>query len=327
MTLALAHSFIRSGGRYDHAQSIKNYISWYKWGHFSSDRQTWDLGRSTREALTIWDQEWRSKGCQPQLLDSTQEIINSKLGANSLSSNGKRMGSGNGSLMRIAPVGVALYNNIPLAKQVARKQSMITHPSKICMEACEAYTYLICRVMQGIPLYSSGAPVLETNSSSGQSKDELCHAISTFRFESSELKGRLTRYRTIQEWKNIPADRIKSSGKVDDTIETALWGFFKYDSWEKGALAVVNRGGDSDTAGAIYGSLAGAFYGHREIPGRFTSNMKNWKFISDIAHHFAETLSPSPGGQVFQQRPAPRAKGFRKTFRGKLQEIFRRWRR
>lgn len=31
-------------------------------------------------------------------------------------------------------------------------------------------------------------------------------------------------------------------------------------------LAVVNLGGDSDTNGAIYGQLAGAFYGYEAIP-------------------------------------------------------------
>lgn len=30
MTLALAASFIQSGGEYDHTQSIENYIGWYK---------------------------------------------------------------------------------------------------------------------------------------------------------------------------------------------------------------------------------------------------------------------------------------------------------
>lgn len=244
------------------------------------------------------------------------------------------MGLGNGSLMRITPVGVALYKDIPRAKRMARKQSMITHPSDMCKEACEVYTYLICRVMEGIPLYSSVPSVLETNISPGKSKAELCYAIATFRFQSSELRRRLTRYRTIQEWKNITADRIISSGKVDDTIETALWGFFKYDSWEEGALAVVNQGGDSDTAGAIYGSLAGAFYGHRAIPGNFTNKMKNWKFISDIAHDFAQTLFPSPGGRLSQRGSALRTKGpssntkgfTSKTFSSKLQGIFRRGR-
>jgi ADP-ribosylglycohydrolase len=70
----------------------------------------------------------------------------------------------------------------------------------------------------------------------------------------------------------------------------ALWGFFRYDSWEKGALAVVNRGGDSDTAGAVYGALAGVFYGVDAIPQRWVDGMQNAKLIYETARLFSEVV-------------------------------------
>lgn len=57
--------------------------------------------------------------------------------------------SGNGSLMRIVPVGLCYWRNVKLAREVARKQSQVTHPSLPCVEACEAYTELVCGVMSG----------------------------------------------------------------------------------------------------------------------------------------------------------------------------------
>lgn len=57
--------------------------------------------------------------------------------------------SGNGSLMRIVPVGVAYWRDVRLAREVARVQSRVTHPSLPCVEACEAYTELVCGVMNG----------------------------------------------------------------------------------------------------------------------------------------------------------------------------------
>lgn len=84
---------------------------------------------------------------------------------------------------------------------------------------------------------------------------------------------------------------MKSSGWVVDTLEVALWGLFKYESWEEGALAVVNLGGDSDTAGAVYGGLAGVMYGYESIPGRWVRGMQNGSFIRDVAGEFAALIS------------------------------------
>ena len=44
-------------------------------------------------------------------------------------------------------------------------------------------------------------------------------------------------------------------------MEAALWAFYTTSSFKEGALAAVNLGDDADTVGAIYGQLAGAFYG------------------------------------------------------------------
>jgi ADP-ribosylglycohydrolase len=50
---------------------------------------------------------------------------------------------------------------------------------------------------------------------------------------------------------------------------------------------VINLGGDSDTAGAVYGGLAGVFYGYDAIPPRWVNGMQNGEFIQDIADKFA----------------------------------------
>ena len=56
-----------------------------------------------------------------------------------------------------------------------------------------------------------------------------------------------------------------------DALEAALWAFWSTDSFEDGALAAVNLGDDADTTGAIYGQLAGAYYGVDGIPERWRS--------------------------------------------------------
>jgi ADP-ribosylglycohydrolase len=130
-----------------------------------------------------------------------------------------------------------------------------------------------------------------TNSSTGHTKEDLCKAITHFKFTHPALKFRFARYKSIADWKaKSPAD-ITSSGWVVDTLESALWGFFKSDTWEEGALAVVNLGGDSDTAGAVYGGLAGVFYGYDAIPSRWVNGMQNAGMIRDVAGRFAGVVT------------------------------------
>ncbi|MGH3088818.1 MAG: ADP-ribosylglycohydrolase family protein, partial [Rubrobacteraceae bacterium] len=57
------------------------------------------------------------------------------------------------------------------------------------------------------------------------------------------------------------------------SLEAAQWAFDKSDSFEEGALLAVNLGDDADTTGAVYGQLAGAFYGESAIPERWREKL------------------------------------------------------
>lgn len=142
MTLALAQSFIDAKGRYDHTLSIKYYLQWMKDGRFSTTDYAWDMGDSTRAALRIWkNSPSNDPHTQAQAQTQTQAKVNDLLDHEDK--------SGNGSLMRIVPVGVILWKDPKFARKVARAQSEITHPALACLEACDAFTELICRAMRG----------------------------------------------------------------------------------------------------------------------------------------------------------------------------------
>lgn len=75
------------------------------------------------------------------------------------------------------------------------------------------------------------------------------------------------------------------------TLEAALWAFATTGDFESGALAAVNLGGDADTTGAVYGQLAGAFYGARHIPQSWSTRVAMGMEITRVAerlHAFAE---------------------------------------
>ena len=70
-------------------------------------------------------------------------------------------------------------------------------------------------------------------------------------------------------YKTKTRDEIKSSGYVIHTLEAALWAFYHSTNFEDGCILAVNLGEDADSVGAVYGQIAGAYYGYSQIPKRW----------------------------------------------------------
>jgi len=252
MTLALAKSFIDSKGSYNHELSIVYFLDWLLDGRFSTTSESWDVGSSTGRSLRMWKKCLRRNG-----VEDGQKQVDEAFNVDQF--------SGNGSLMRISPVGLILHKNMNQAMDIAKQQGRITHPAQACVDSTVLYTELMCRIIHG------------------ESKADLAGAVANFKFAHTTLATRLAKYRTLADWENQSDRNLQSSGWVIDTIEVALWSFFKFNNWKDGALVVVNFGGDSDTAGAVYGALAGAFYGFESIPSEWVNGMQNKSLITDIA--------------------------------------------
>lgn len=77
--------------------------------------------------------------------------------------------------------------------------------------------------------------------------------------------------------------QIKGSGYVVESLEAALWAFYHSDTFEEGALLAVNLGDDADTTGAVYGQLAGAYYGVGQIPAKWRNIIWERELIENFA--------------------------------------------
>lgn len=66
------------------------------------------------------------------------------------------------------------------------------------------------------------------------------------------------------------------------TLEAALWAFFTTDGFREGALKAVNLGDDADTVGAVYGGLAGAFYGIEDVPAEWIEGLVRRNMIDGV---------------------------------------------
>jgi hypothetical protein len=58
-------------------------------------------------------------------------------------------------------------------------------------------------------------------------------------------------------------------------IPTCLYFLLTTDGFEEALTEIINLGGDTDTAGAIMGAVAGAYYGVGEIPKRWLDGLQN----------------------------------------------------
>jgi ADP-ribosyl-[dinitrogen reductase] hydrolase len=73
---------------------------------------------------------------------------------------------------------------------------------------------------------------------------------------------------------------------VVKSLEAALWAFCHSTSFKDGCLLAANLGDDADTTCAVYGQLAGAFYGIDDIPGDWLEKIAHRNLIE----HFAGEL-------------------------------------
>jgi ADP-ribosyl-[dinitrogen reductase] hydrolase len=79
------------------------------------------------------------------------------------------------------------------------------------------------------------------------------------------------------------------------SLEAALWAFYRSSTFERGALIAANLGDDADTTAAIFGQLAGAFYGAEAIP-------ESW--LERLATEMADSLALAeiaPGASIYDQ--------------------------
>jgi ADP-ribosyl-[dinitrogen reductase] hydrolase len=79
------------------------------------------------------------------------------------------------------------------------------------------------------------------------------------------------------------ATRDQGSGYVVRSLEAALWAFARGGSFRDGALLAANLGHDPDTTGAVYGQLAGVYYGEAGIPGEWRSKLALRGTIEELA--------------------------------------------
>jgi ADP-ribosylglycohydrolase len=169
--------------------------------------------------------------------------------------------------MRLAPVPMRWAGNPREAVRMAAASSLTTHGA---VEAVDGCRYL-CGLMVG--------------ALRGDSKEALlgpCYEPEQGIWMEEPLTGAIHEVAAGSFVRREPP-KICGSGYVVRSLEAALWAFHRSETFEEGCLAAANLGDDADTTAAVYGQLAGAYYGVQGIPRDWVEKLAMRELIEETA--------------------------------------------
>lgn len=211
MALALADSLLHDSAL-DPNDLMTRFQDWYEQGTYSCTGSCFDIGNTTRSALMRF-----------------------KRNGEPLAGSASPSASGNGALMRLAPVAVRHWSNHAQMLRVADLQTRTTHGSPATLAASATFASMLADAIAGQGL----ADILAGDA-------------------ASQIDG---------GWRGLHRDRIQGSGYVAKSLQAAVWAVSRTTDFRSAILLAANLGDDADTTAAIAGQLAGAVYGLSGIPG------------------------------------------------------------
>ena len=129
MALALADSLASAG--WDLNDQANRYVEWWKTGRYSVNGRCFDIGITTRFSLKRYSE--------------TKNALES--------GDRSERSSGNGSIMRLAPVPIRYIDRYPdqleELSRFAEESSLPTHASQQCLSACRYLTLVLAGLIHG----------------------------------------------------------------------------------------------------------------------------------------------------------------------------------
>lgn len=254
MALCLAESLVEKQ-IFDAHDQMQRYVRWMRDGNYSVKGYCFDIGATTSAALERFQQ--------------TGDPYAGSTNPNT---------AGNGSIMRLAPVPLCYARHPRLAIDISAESSRTTHGAHTAVDACRYLGALIVGALNGA------------------SKNELLSP------RYSPIPGYWEEYPLHPEIDAIAAGSfqhkqppaIQGTGYVVKSLEAALWAFSHSITFGDGCLKAANLGNDADTTAAVYGQLAGAFYGDQGIPHEWKAKLAMHGIIVNLAeqlYYLSQNLS------------------------------------
>ncbi|WP_261858269.1 ADP-ribosylglycohydrolase family protein [Photobacterium sanguinicancri] len=255
MALCLADSLLECG-EHDPQDQLERYIRWRDFGYNSCTGECFDIGLTVSHALTNFE-------------------VNGKPNAGSTAPRS----AGNGSIMRLAPI-VIFYSHIKgysLQETInyAALSSLPTHGEQRAVEACRMLAQLLSQLFVG----------------EGSKQEFLNQLLESFPVCNTQTKevNELRHAIAVATQSTTTRQDIFGRGYVVDSLQAAIWCFVQSNTFKEGALLAANLGDDADTTGAVYGQIAGAYYGAEAIPNEWLDKLYWREKIAETATVLAFT--------------------------------------
>jgi ADP-ribosyl-[dinitrogen reductase] hydrolase len=241
--LCLAASLIDSNAS-DPQDQLDRYNKWRRNGYLSATGQAIDVSATMRTAL-----------------DKFEATGEAYCGGTS------KEWADNDAICRIAPIAMLWAQDPKEAIEMAVESARTTHAAKEALDSAALLTGMLVGILRGD---KKEKILTDFYSPFGDDWGDF-----SFCDEVAEVTGGSFR-------KDKPTD-ISGDGFAPETLEAALWAFYRSNDFEQGTILAINLGGDSDSTGAVYGQLAGAYYGVQAIPIRWREKIMKRELIVGIA--------------------------------------------
>ena len=179
---------------------------------------------------------------------------------------------GNGSAMRVAPVGLFYYDDPPRLREIAYQSSQITHAHELGKEGAALQAYAV-------------ALATAADSSSDFSRGEFLTKLYDFT-QPQVFKDKVKRMRELwgEKDKSKIVAELGHGIEAFNSVPAAIYSFLRHpDSFEKTVIYAISLGGDTDTIGAMAGAISGAYLGIEAIPTKWQIKLENQEYITELA--------------------------------------------
>lgn len=256
MTLATMDSIIKQNGIINYNDIADKFCNWVNNNEYTATNKIFDIGMTTKYALIKY---FNNK------IDATM------CGGTNINENG------NGSLMRMLPIALyCFYKNIKGDNEIftlVKNSSSITHAHDISILGCYIYVRYVISLLETKNKISSYNFI---------KKLDYSMFIEEVKLEYSRI--------LFSDISTLNINDINSSGYVVNTLEAVFWIILNCSNYNESIIGAINLGGDTDTIGAITGSIAGILYGYDNISKRWISKLKNKDYIDEIIIKFENTF-------------------------------------
>ena len=176
---------------------------------------------------------------------------------------------GNGSAMRVAPIGFFFYDDLDQVAQAAAAQAVITHTHPEALAGAVVQAGAVALALQ--------AGLKRRPVDQAEFLKQLTKLSSRYDPSFAERLPGLAGLAPGPAG-NIPAQvrlQFECNVKAVEAVPPALASFLYTHSFSEAVIFAVNLGGDTDTIGAMAGAVAGAYYGQDGLPQNWLDRLEN----------------------------------------------------